>query len=242
LDYHITQHGIIQDWIAIKIKDLVSKNATIFDIGANVGLLTLPFAKQIPDGMVYSFEADSDNYSKLETNVKINNFKNVKTFHKAIQDDPNKKTITFYKRRAIDGDKLVNNGLSTLEKIDLHVVDSVEVGCSTIDNFVSENNVQSLDFIKIDVEGSEIKVLKGGIKTIQSRQPIILYEYSTTIDKLSNSENSQQSFDFIQELGYTQFVIQNENKLVRLDSYDPKLDSVNVIAFPRNHDFKHIVS
>lgn len=45
LDKHIIDSGILQDWSVNQIDNLVERNAVIFDIGANVGLTTLPFAK-----------------------------------------------------------------------------------------------------------------------------------------------------------------------------------------------------
>ena len=117
LDDHIVKHGIFQDWIATKLGELINKNGIVLDIGANVGLLTLPFAKKhVPKGRVYAFEPDIENYKQLEKNIDLNSLSNVIPQFIALQDNSSIKEIEFFHRRVIDGDKLTNRGLSTLEK------------------------------------------------------------------------------------------------------------------------------
>lgn len=210
------------------------------DVGANAGLLTLPFAKHVPKGKVYAFEPDMENYKQLEKNIELNSLSNVIPQCIALQDDPSIKGIEFSQRRVIDGDKLINRGLSTLEKIPLYTVSRYTVQCSTVDQFVKQNKLHTVDFIKIDVEGSEYKVLKGGKDSIENFCPIIHYEYSTTIDKLTNSNNTNKSFSFLSELGYKQYVIQDEKKLMELKEYDSSLKDCNVLAIHKaySHSFK----
>ena len=50
---------------------------------------------------------------------------------------------------------------------------------NTIDNFVKENNISKIDFIKIDVEGSELNVLNGAIKSLVKFKPIVIFEVSS---------------------------------------------------------------
>jgi len=242
LDCHIDQFGIFQDWIAMKLPDLVRNDSIIFDIGANIGLLTLPFARHIHNGMIYAFEPDIENFLQLERNVVINNFNNVKVNNLALQDDHNAEKLTFYKRRAIDGDKKVNKGISSLENMSIHNIAQISVLCSTIDRFVLENHIPKIDFIKTDVEGSEHKVLKGGIESITKNLPLILYEYSTTIDNLANSRNTYESFQFLKNLGYKQFQIFKEEKLIEVKEYDKDLDNVNILAFHSSKVSKYEIS
>ena len=100
-----------------------------------------------------------------------------------------------------DLDKLMQVGVEQGEalkffddEINLDGIDEMQVD--------EQNNISKVDFIKIDVEGSEYRVLNGGTKTIEGLKSIILYEYCTTIDKLSKSENMIKSFNLLQKLGY----------------------------------------
>ena len=232
LDDHIVKHGIIQDWIVTRLDEFIKEDGIVFDIGANVGLLTLPFAKKhVPNGKVFAFEPDMENYEQLEKNIQLNSLLNVYSYSIALQDDSSIKSINFYLRRAIDGDKLTNRGLSTLEKMSNHNISSNVIPCSTIDQIMNENKLFQIDFIKIDVEGSEFKVLTGGISTIEKYKPVIMYEYSVVIDKLTKSENTFNSFQLLKNLGYVQYKIFAEKSLLNLNSYDPNLESANIIAF-----------
>ena len=235
LDFHIVKHGIIQDWIVTRLNQLIDDDGIIFDIGANAGLMTLPFAKKsVLNGFIYAFEPDEENYNQLKDNLELNSCSNVLASQMAIQNDPSVSSIKFFKRRAVDGDKLTNRGLSSLEKMSNHNVSDYSVPCSTIDIFTEQNNITKLDFIKIDVEGSEYRVLNGGIKTIETLKPIILYEYSTTIDKLSKSENTIKSFNLLQKLRYQQYEIHDEKFLIELEQFNPNLDNSNIIAFHKS--------
>jgi FkbM family methyltransferase len=235
LDFHIVKHGIIQDWIVTKLNQLIDDEGIVFDIGANVGLMTLPFAKKhVTNGFVYAFEPDEENFKQLKDNIKLNKLTNVFASQIAIQDEPSLESITFFKRRSIDDDKLTNRGLSTLEKMDNHNISEHIVSSSTIDIFVEKNNISRIDFIKIDVEGSEFRVLNGGIKSLEIFKPIILYEYSTIIDKLSKSENTIKSFNLLKKFGYIQFKIFDEKFLIEINQFDLNLESTNVIAFHKS--------
>lgn len=233
LDDHVLRSGILQDWIAIHLGELVKPDGVIFDIGANVGLLTVPFAgKHVKDGMVYAFEPDLGNISQLYINVRINGLENVIIESAAVQDRDDLEYITFYIRRAIDGDGLVNQGISTLQQVSIHNHKTVKVSATTIDKYVIDKGINRLDFIKIDVEGSEYKVLCGGKNTIQGLKPIILYEFSSELDRLTKTDNSVLSYQFLDNLGYKQFEIDNESYLQELNGPPQEKFSCNILCFP----------
>ena len=240
LDYHIIQHGILQDWIAINLEKLVRKDAIVFDIGANSGLLSLPFAKKhVPQGKVFSFEPDLEIFNQLKRNVEINALENIVLEAIALQDNQSIKELEFFQRRAVDGEKLINRGLSSLEEINLHRTSSYIVKCSTIDLFVEENCIERIDFIKIDVEGSEYRVLIGGINTIEQFLPIIQYEYSTTIDTLTNNDNTIRAFNLLKKLGFLQYCIENEKRLIQITQYNSTIKDCNVLAI---HESNKLIS
>lgn len=234
LDNDIVTYGISQDWIAINLEHIIPKTGIIFDIGANVGLLTLPFSKISKH--VYAFEPDTENFTNLQHNIKLNPaIKNITTSPLALTNNPSENKIKFYKRRAKDSDNRINTGLSSLQKLPRHNISTTLVPCSTIDLFM-QKNIPQIDFIKIDVEGSEYDVLTGAIKTIEKFKPVILYECSNIIRNLLKSENTKQSFNLLQKLGYIQFQIVNESYLKKLDKYNPDTES-DIIAFHKSTNY-----
>ncbi len=233
LDDHVLRYGILRDWIAIHLGEIVNSEGVVFDIGANVGLLTIPFAgKHVKNGMVYAFEPDFGNVCQLFCNVRINHLKNVVIEPKAVQDRVDLENVSFHIRRAVDGDGLVNQGISTLQPTEMHNQEIVRVSATTIDKYVVDKGIRRLDFIKIDVEGSEYRVLTGGRKTIQDLKPIILYEFSNELDRLTKTDNSIQSYRFLDALGYKQFELVDESYLQEIN--DPPHDrfGCNIICFP----------
>ena len=63
-------YGISKEWIVVNLEYIIQKTGIVFDVGANVGLLTLPFSKMSKH--VYAFEPDAEIFAKLQHNVKIN--------------------------------------------------------------------------------------------------------------------------------------------------------------------------
>lgn len=76
----------------------------------------------------------------------------------------------------------------------------IEIETDTLDNIFYDNNIK-VDFIKIDTEGWEYYILKGGEKTIKTFKPIIQLEYSE-INMKQCDINPEQLLNYINELGY----------------------------------------
>jgi FkbM family methyltransferase len=231
LDNLLTQRGSIDENLINLTKNHLEKNGIIFDVGANAGFLSLPFARYVvPKGNVYSFEPDSELYDQLRENIKLNELQNIHINKLALQDDSSMNTIQLQKRRAIHDDGRTNFGLSTIQNNPEYVIGSEFVQTDTIDNFLIFNNVSNVNLIKIDVEGAEFRVLKGAKDTITKFYPKIIYEFSHTIDKLTNTKNTKNCFDYLKKFGYKQFrILPNEN-LELLLKYDASLEDCDILC------------
>jgi FkbM family methyltransferase len=239
LDRHIIVNGILDDWIATHLKDLVRPTATILDIGANAGLLAVPFAKiHVPQGTVIAFEPNNDVLKQMRVNVALNDLSNVVIESIALQDDPSMTKIRFNIREALDGDGLLNKGISTIQSIALHSQGASSVTASTVDQYVRTKKVKRVDFIKIDVEGAEYRVLKGSLETIKRDRPIIHYEFSIVLDELTKSDNSSQTFELLAELGYVQYLIKEEKSLERVSRANAVTSDVNILCVPRGYKLR----
>ena len=128
----------------------VKDNATIFDIGAWKGDTAYFFSKKCSDdAKIYAFEPDNYAYEILEKVKNKYKLNNVIT-----------KNILFSNtEKEIDFISMISD------------VPAVKKNAITIDKFVEENNIEKIDFIKMDVEGAEITILEGGIKTINKFKP-----------------------------------------------------------------------
>lgn len=154
----------------IKFFSFIDPNCkvNIVDIGAQIGSYTL-YAKFLPHATFYAFEPFKQSYECLVQNVILNGINNVKLFNIALSDtkrDDQKFNVC-----------KSHNGLHTLGETPLRFTDveSHIIETDTIDNIFYNNNIP-VHFIKIDTEGWEINVLKGGTKSIMKWRPIIQLE------------------------------------------------------------------
>jgi len=128
----------------------------VFDIGAYVGDTALWFSKAVgPQGKVYAFEPEPHNFAKLKANLERNNVTNVVPLQLALSEN--------------EGEMQVASGgiSSTITQAGT----GISVKVTTIDKVVEPNKLPRVDFMKMDVEGHELKVLEGAHETIKTSKP-----------------------------------------------------------------------
>ena len=146
-----------------------SNSAAALDIGAHCGTWTVALAKSF--GSVMAFEPNKTVHNVLCANLALRQLENVNTSHKALSST-NGSAEYFY--RSPDGG---GNGIERLNpEIDAGLP-TCTVKKITLDEFVAKKfNNHRIAFIKIDVEGHELDVLKGATETIGSHKPAIVVE------------------------------------------------------------------
>jgi len=191
--------------------NLVNKNenVNIVDIGANVGLYSL-YAKYLPKSQFYSFEPYKFTYDILNDNIKLNDITNVKTYNLGIADKKGKTILNVC---------LTHDGLNTMGNNPLRFnnITPIEVEIDTLDNIFFNNNIK-VDFIKIDTEGYEYFILKGGEQTIKTYKPIIQLEFNETNMRQCNLY-PKELYNYIMELGYKVYNLTNEELIIVPNSY-----------------------
>jgi len=146
--------------------------AIVIDVGAHIGHHTLIAAKRVgPKGKVIAVEADPKNLEILNKNIKLNKFDNVNTINYAVHSKETK--IKLYTPEKESGRTIYNtimeDRISPEEKF-------IEVNAKTLDSILQENGIkhEQVNWIKIDVEGAELEVLKGAHKILSKSEDIIL--------------------------------------------------------------------
>lgn len=124
---------------------------SFLDVGANIGYFTLLAASLSETGTVWSIEANPKVYAELQRNIEINSLKNVKSFNIAAG---NKKSVVKMDQKS----GLYSHGTIMYEKT-AHLLDKgdIDVEMERLDNIVNTD----VDFIKMDIEGSEGIALRG---------------------------------------------------------------------------------
>ncbi len=145
----------------------LQNGSIVLDVGANIGFVSAVFSIANPDGQVYAIEPGPQNYQYLSENIRNNSLKNVTPVNVAFSDVAGYQG--FHENSAwgyLDG------SLSQESKFG-----SAKV--ATLDEFVIENRLPSVDLVKIDVEGFEVRVFAGMKETIARFNPKIIFEFNT---------------------------------------------------------------
>ena len=143
--------------------DHIRPSDIIFDIGANIGLYTLPCALKANKGLVVAFEPVPMWFNRLQSNISLNSIRNVKIYNLGLFRNNQDSKITIKNICGSGMGSLINN---YGENINLS--NRLEVNAQFIngDTFISENMIPLPNMIKIDVEGVELDVLFCLQKTI----------------------------------------------------------------------------
>lgn len=148
----------------------------IFDVGANIGNVTLAAARSFPKAHIYSFEPVSSTYKKLCENVskykdRVNTY-NYGFFNVSIRLDIH--ISSFH------GASSVLDQSRIYKKVHPHIkeigIENIEL--HTIDSFMSNKNIDKIDIMKIDVEGVEKEVIEGGRETFKNKVDNVFLELS----------------------------------------------------------------
>jgi FkbM family methyltransferase len=177
-------NGNYEPEVTAVLNRYLSKGMTMIDIGAHHGYLALLVSTLVgEEGRVFAFEPAPENISLLSKTIEINSGNSIEIVPFAASSESSKV-------------KLSQSNSSTHSVLDLNDESAtIEVEAVTIDSFLKESNVKRIDFVKIDVEGHEIEVLKGMKDTIKANLPMIICE-------IHNEENWHHFIAFIKDMGY----------------------------------------
>ena len=182
-------------------------NAIYLDIGANTGSYAL--LPLIDENITcYAFEPNPKSFDVLTENVSINNLNNkVKIYNIGMWYEESKLEL----KVPLD---TTDSGLSTFGDNPSRFKYSNKSGefgthlvnCKTIDDIVKELNLPHVDAIKIDTEGAELNILKGGVKLLKEQKPLILLEYDDKNTTQFGYKRKDIS-DFLKTIGYEHFTM-----------------------------------
>ncbi|MBI5376045.1 MAG: FkbM family methyltransferase [Candidatus Schekmanbacteria bacterium] len=207
-------------------------NSTVLDIGANCGIMSLHYAKLAGLGRVYSFEPTHYAFSKLKKNLTLNpklskRIIPVQSFVSSMRSDA--PVIKAYASWKVD-----NSGNGDRHPVHWGIEKPSDgVKAVTIDDFCKEQNIRSIDFIKIDTDGHEMEVLKGSRKIISKCRPTILFELGVFMME-ERELNFFSYYDFFRSLDYRLF---NNTKTKEITihnhfKYIPLKGGTDILAIP----------
>jgi FkbM family methyltransferase len=170
IGWNVHFFGEYEPEVRREIRALLGPGGTAIDVGANVGWHTLLMASVVgPTGRVIAVEPNPTTRGRLSAVLEANGFVQVTVESRALADRPG--TTGFDAPPA--GDEWDGTG---------HLVRNADespsrVTCTTIDALCRERGLEGVALVKIDVEGWETAVLRGGRDLLADHRPAILFEY-----------------------------------------------------------------
>lgn len=210
----------------------INDGQTVFDIGAHMGAYTYFMQQNVgKNGSVHAFEPQATLYKQLLLNKHLLQWDNVTINNLALSDSKGSATlnIPLYKGKAD------TEGASILTHSEKSLYTTENVAIETLDNYCNQNNLTPA-FLKIDVEGNELKVLQGGIETIKKCTPKILIEIEA---RHCGEEQANATFKLLTDIGYEgSFTLKGERiplTLFRFDVHQVKKENCNNFIFEKNN-------
>jgi FkbM family methyltransferase len=147
------------------------KGDIVVDVGAHVGRYTLIASKRVGlNGRVIAIEANPDNFQMLNRNVKLNQLTNVTSLNCAIYSQETK--IKLYLAGEGMGQTIYNTIMT--ERANEGKEKFLEISANTLDHLLKLQEISEVNWIKIDVEGAELEVLRGATDIISHSKDITL--------------------------------------------------------------------
>lgn len=180
---------------------LVGANDCVLDVGANMGWYSILIAKTNPAATVHAFEPLPNTYSVLRENVALNAMGNVITHPFGLSSEKKDLQFFFYPEGSGNASAVNLTGRSDAQEIVCHV--------EVMDEAVKDLGIARVDFIKCDVEGAELFVFQGGLKTIARDKPVV---FSEMLRKWSEKfdYHPNQIIELFRDLGYRCFTAEGE--------------------------------
>lgn len=188
----IFKHGFWEQHLFFFYQQFIKPDFIIIDGGANIGFHSVQFAKLAYEGKVYSFEPQPMIFNVLSANSLINGTSNIIEQYRLglgdktdiaemspLSEQEFSPTCINYGGRGLTYDR--DGG----EKVSIITVDSL--------------NLDKLDFIKLDVQGFELKVIEGGKNTIIKNLPIMF------IENYKNQEDDIKVLEMLKNYGYINY-------------------------------------
>jgi FkbM family methyltransferase len=200
------------------LRGVLRPGMSFVDVGANWGLFSMAAAHLVgPSGVVAAAEADPRMASRLKSNVKLNHLTQVRVFELAAADRDSTLLLIGHDHAS------ENWGTSRLVASDAEGTIAFRVHSRQLDSLMDETKLQSVDVLKIDVEGAEEMVLRGmdaGLKSHRYRRILLeLHPWHLA----ERGRTMQDLAEILQGYGYRGYSFDDSPLATRRSYYHPNL-------------------
>ena len=207
------------------VESYLEAGMTVLDIGAHHGLYSLLAAKRVgKNGRVRSFEPSPRECKSLKQNLRINRCRNVQVESFALGSSAGRAELFL-----VEGAEDVCNSLRP-PAAEVAVA-KVPVEVRSLDEYLEQQRIKKVDFIKLDVEGAELEVLRGASRLLRSAErPVILAEVQDVRTE-PWGYRAKEIIRHLESLKYCWYSLAETGRLVPLDTRASSYDG-NFVACP----------
>ena len=174
---------------------------TVFDVGANVGELTMLFSRFVgAAGIVHAFEPTERGFERLSAVSRAASLGNVRLNRLALAEEEGSVRLHVYDDAHLSWTTRAERPLEDYG-IDVKPRTTEEAPATTVDLYCEANGVAAIDLLKIDVEGAELQVLFGARRMLRERRVrCVTFEFGQTTFDMGNRPEQIESY--LNEAGY----------------------------------------
>ncbi len=207
----------------------IKSDAVIIDVGAHAGQFSKLFSKMVKDGHIYAFEPASYTRSILKSVKFFHNLKNVTIVPLGLSDNAGEIVLNI----PIKSSGSLGFGLSHIGEIaddTKHQTYKETIKLTTLDNYVEQNKIEKVDFIKADIEGWELRMLEGAKNTMKKFKPTLFLEIN---DKFLNraGDSAKDMIKFLQKYDYKIIKLEHDGKKSKSKGKYEHITNINKIDF-----------
>jgi len=212
----------------------------IIDIGANNGNFTIDFAHLVGDtGKVYAFEPQRIIYYQLCGNVFMNGLDNVYCYNHAIGNvvtSISMENVDYYNTGDVNFGNVKIDESSRWKKIDSQLIPAEKEYVLEVP--LDQYSFKDVVFIKIDVQGYELNVIKGSQRTIEKHRPYLFVEFEDDLLRESGTSEAELQ-SYIESLGY---VVKRFQEGIPYQTTSGKCLDCVCIPKEKFEEFNHIIT
>ena len=170
---HLILDGVWEEWTESVLRQLLRPGMTVVEAGANVGYFTLVMARAVgAAGRVISFECDPELAALARDNIEINGLhRTARIDERALGERDGR--VTFYRTDRHRGGGSLIAGLEQIPHNPTDQRSAIEVAMTTLDAWARDSSARP-DFLKLDAEGAEPAILRGGKELLDSDRPLTI--------------------------------------------------------------------
>jgi FkbM family methyltransferase len=227
--YRVTYvSGLYEPNSMIVARELLPEGGVFVDVGASVGLFSLLGARKVgPAGRVFAFEPSSRDFKRLAEHLELNRLDNVEAVPIAITDSIGTATLTIASE-AHSGHNTIGPAFGYQG---IEAIDAERVRTATLDHFLESHDVNRLDLVKLDIEGSELKALSGMAHALKRLRPSIIFEVFEAALEM-NGASAEALESMLKDCRYSLWDIDDATaRLIPLSRLSDSR-SENVVALP----------